>query len=96
MANTTPYLIVYPNGIKRHISRTELATLDGLKQTGPREYAATYTYAETLIEQTNGPNYLELALVFDYPPDREYEREQTPKGMIARLEAMGWESEAVA
>lgn len=84
------YLIRYSNGFKRHISKSELDLLGTkARQVGPREYFCTVSIRHEQ-EITAGPNYLDLQVVFDYPPDRSYEREQTPRGMLARLTEMGW------
>jgi len=89
------FTVHYPNGIKRHINRRERDLLAStLTQTAPREYRASSLSHD--ISATSGPNYLGLEVVFDYPPDREYEREQTVRGMIARLEQMGFVAEGAA
>lgn len=86
------FTIHYPNGMKRHVNRLERDLLaSSLTQIAPREYCAISLSRD--IQATSGPNYLGLELVFEYPPDREYEREQTPRGMITRLEQMGFTAE---
>jgi len=85
------FTVHYPNGIKRHINRKERdLLLSSLTQIAPHVYTSTYFSGH--LKLTSGPNFLDLELIFDYPPDREYEREQTPKGMVARLEQMGFVS----
>jgi hypothetical protein len=83
------YLIIYPNGIRRHVNRLERDLLaSSLTQIAPREYRMPSLSSD--IQLTSGSNYLDLELVFEYPPKRVYEREQTLKGMIARLQQMGF------
>lgn len=82
------YLIHYPNGIKRHVTRQELVSLDGLIQIAPREYSAASLQAS--IEQTNGPFYLPGSFIIERDGQRERERLQTSKGQIEQLERMGW------
>jgi hypothetical protein len=85
------YLIRYSNGFKRHVSKADIDLLGAdARKVGPREYFCNVSIQKEQ-EITSGPNYLDLELVFEYPPDREYEREQTPRGMIARLEEMGFQ-----
>jgi hypothetical protein len=82
------FTIHYPNGIKRHVNRHELALLsDSLTQTGPHEYSAASLQAS--IEQTNGPAYLAGLFTIELKDKRRLERLETPKGMISRLERAG-------
>lgn len=89
MANNS-YLILYPNGIKRHISRAELATLSGLVQIGPKEYKASSL--ETNLAESTGPDYLSGAFIIERDGQREHERLQTSKGQLAQLKSRGWEA----
>jgi hypothetical protein len=89
------FTIHYPNGIKRHVNRQERdLLLSSLTQVAPHVY--TSPYFSGALKLASGPNYLDLELVFEYPPDRDYEREETPRGMLARIEKMGFTAEADA
>lgn len=83
------YLIHFPNGFKQHVSSVELAAMDGLVHITAKEYRAP------AIEQANGPSYLPGNFIIERKGKRERERLETPKAQIARLEAMGWQSEAL-
>jgi hypothetical protein len=85
---SSQYLIVYPNGIKRHVTRQELALLSGsLTQTGPHEYSAASLQAS--IEQTNGPHYLAGSFIFEHKGKKTRELLESPRGMVERLERNG-------
>jgi hypothetical protein len=86
------YLVHYDNGMKRYINRLERDLLaSSLTQIAPREYAMPSLSSD--IQLNSGPNYLDLELVFEYPPVRKYEREQTPRGMLVILKQMGFTAE---
>jgi len=84
------FTVRYPNGIKRHINKRELDLLGAsLRKIGPKEYFASSLYRD--LKEASGPNFLDLELIFERKgKQRDYEREQTPRGMIARLEQMGF------
>lgn len=89
------FTVRYPNGIKRHINKRELDLLGAsLRQTGPKEYSAASLRSD--LKEASGPNFLDLELIFERKgQQRDFEREQTPRGMIARLEQMGFVSDLV-
>lgn len=82
------FTIRYPNGIKRHVDRHELALLSGsLTQTGPHEFNATSLQAS--LEQTNGPAYLTGSFIFEHKGKKTHELLESPRGMVERLEKAG-------
>lgn len=79
------FTIRYPNGIKRHVNKRELALLsESLTQVGPHEYCAASL--KTHLEDATGPNYLSGQFTIEFKQKRFTERLETPKGMIMRLE----------
>lgn len=86
------FLIRYSNGYKRHVSKSDLLELpaDTLTQTGARAYFCTVSLT---IEPTAGPNFLDLQVVFERENVRIYERERTVRGMIQRIQDMGFTAE---
>jgi hypothetical protein len=98
------FTVHYPNGIKRHINKRDLDLLGkSVLEVAPRTY---FCGSDSLLgemrrmvserEFSSGPSFLDLLLIFENPPDREYEREATPRGVVDRLAAMGWTAEATA
>ena len=86
------FTVRYPNGIKRHINKRELYLLGAsLRKTGPKEYSAASLSCD--LREASGPNFLDLELIFERKGKQDHEREQTPRGMIARLEQMGFVAE---
>jgi hypothetical protein len=83
------FLIRYSNGFKRHVSRQELASMSHLIQLGPREYLSPNL--QHSLEETNGPHYLAGQFTIELKGQRETERMETPRGMLRRLEAMGFQ-----
>lgn len=79
------YLIHYPNGFKQHISRAELAAMNGLVQTGAREYSAP----AFSIEQANGPHYLSGSFIFELKGKKQRELMESTRGMVERLTNSG-------
>lgn len=83
------FTVRYPNGIKRHINKRELDLLGAsLSKIGPKEYSAASLFQD--LKEASGPNFLDLELIFERKGQLSHEREQTPRGMIARLEQMGF------
>jgi hypothetical protein len=87
------YLIFYPNGIRRHVTRLERDLLaSSLTQIGPREYRAASFQTER--EQMTGPRYLPGKFTVEFI-DRSgsrgirIERLETVRGMTARLFRQG-------
>lgn len=98
------FTVHYPNGIKRHVNKKELDLLsESLLEVAPRTF---FCGSDSLLKEMkrvraqreflSGPSFLDLLLIFQYLAEREYEREPTPRGVIARLEQMGFVAEAVA
>lgn len=83
------YLIRYPNGMTRYISRLERDLLaSSLTQISPREYAAS-SY-QTEIEHMNGPRYLEGKFTIEQSDGQVVsERLETVMGMTSRLIRQG-------
>jgi hypothetical protein len=79
------YLIHYPNGLKQHVSRVELAAMNGLERIGNKAYRAP----AASLEQTNGPAYLAGLFTIEFRGKRHKERMETERGMIVRLERAG-------
>lgn len=82
------YLIVYPNGIKRHVNRLERDLLaSSLTQIAPHEYRAESLSQD--LQQSTGPDFLEGHFTIEYPQRygkrRVNERLETPKRMTIRL-----------
>lgn len=85
------FTVHYPNGIKRHINKSERDLLGAsLVQIRPREYLSASLALN--LQQAHGPNYLTGFFIWELAGQREEERMQTPKGQIERLEAMGWQA----
>jgi hypothetical protein len=87
------YLIYYPNGIRRHVKRSERDLLaSSLTQIGPREYKANSFQTER--EQMTGPRYLPGKFTVEFI-DRtgsrgiRAERLETVRAMTARLFRQG-------
>lgn len=87
------YLIFYPNGIHRHVTRLERDLLAAsLTQIGPREYRAASFQTE--IEQMTGPRFLPGKFTVEFI-DRcgsrgiRTERMETVRAMTARLFRQG-------
>jgi len=83
------FTIRYLNGIKQHISKSELVILsDSLQQIGPREYLSTTTF-QTSLEAGSGPNYLAGLFTIELRKKRWKERLETPRGLVERLAKTG-------
>jgi hypothetical protein len=79
------YLIHYPNGLKQHVSRVELAAMNGLERIGNKAYRAP----AASLEQTSGPAYLAGSFYWQHKGKKTHELLESPRGMVERLEKCG-------
>lgn len=79
------FTIRYPNGIKRHINKSELAILsDSLQQIGPHEYRAASL--QHTIEQSSQPSFLAGTFIFELKGKKRRELMQSVSGMVRELQ----------
>lgn len=79
------FTVRYPNGIKRHINKSELVLLSGsLQQIGPHEYLSKASLQAT-IEQASGRHYLPGVFIFVLKGKKRRELMETPCGLVGRL-----------
>lgn len=82
------YLIRYANGIKRHVSESELANSGRLERLGPREFKSLDGMQQER-ENASTPSYLYGNWVFELKGKKSKDIQESPQCLIRKMTARG-------